>query len=123
MRSFITGIFENDYIIYAANDGEDGLRISFEEIPEIIISDLMMPKMDGFEMCSKLKSDERTSHIPIIMLTAKATNKDKIEGYELGADDYIMKPFDADILKARVKNLLGQREKLKEHFYKMGYLI
>ncbi len=120
VRLFIKGIFDNEYQIIEAGNGEEGMRITFEEIPDLIISDLMMPKMDGFEMCDKIKNDERTSHIPIIMLTAKATNKDKIEGYETGADDYIMKPFDAAVLKARVKNLLEQRKKLREHFVKDG---
>ena len=120
VRLFIKGIFDNEYKIFEAGNGEEGIKISLEEIPDLIISDLMMPKMDGFEMCDKIKNDERTSHIPIIMLTAKATNKDKIEGYETGADDYIMKPFDADVLKARVKNLVEQRMKLREHFVKNG---
>jgi YesN/AraC family two-component response regulator len=80
----------------------------------------MMPKLDGFQMCGKLKTDSRTSHIPIIMLTAKATMNDKISGLEIGADEYIMKPFEAEELKARIKNLLEQRKRLHEHFRKYG---
>jgi YesN/AraC family two-component response regulator len=80
----------------------------------------MMPKLDGFQLCKKLKTDSRTSHIPIIILTAKATMNDKINGLEIGADDYIMKPFEAEELKARIKNLLEQRRRLQEHFRKHG---
>ena len=80
----------------------------------------MMPKMDGFEFVKNLKTDERTSHIPVILLTAKAASSDKIEGYETGADDYIMKPFEPEELKARIKNLIEQRKRIHEHFKKHG---
>jgi signal transduction histidine kinase/ligand-binding sensor domain-containing protein/AraC-like DNA-binding protein len=120
VRNYIKGDLENEYMILEAPNGEEGLNHAIKQIPDLIISDVMMPKMDGFELCEKLKTDERTSHIPIILLTAKATEKDKIIGFETGADDYIMKPFDNIILKTRIKNLIQQRERLREHFIKEG---
>jgi len=122
VRKYIISHLEEDYRIQDAVDGEDGLQEALRQIPDLIISDIMMPKMDGFKLCEKLKTDERTSHIPVILLTAKATDKDKTEGYETGADDYIMKPFDAEVLKARIKNLIEQRRKLREHFKKEGLI-
>jgi DNA-binding response OmpR family regulator len=116
VRKYIISHLESDYRIQEAVDGEDGLTQALNHIPDLIISDVMMPKMDGFELCNKLKTDEKTSHIPIIMLTAKATSEDKIEGYETGADDYIMKPFEAAELKVRIKNLIEIRRKLHKKF-------
>jgi len=123
VRNYIIGHLEEDYRIQEAVDGEDGLEQALNHIPDLVISDVMMPKMDGFELCNKLKTDEKTSHIPIIMLTAKATSKDKIEGYETGADDYIMKPFDAAELKVRIKNLIEIRRKLQEKFSSEDYVV
>jgi YesN/AraC family two-component response regulator len=120
VRKYIGIILETYYQIIEAKDGEEGLEKAFECIPDLIISDIMMPKVDGFQLCSKLKTDSRTSHIPIIMLTAKATMNDKISGLEIGADEYIMKPFDASELIARIKNLLDQRKRLHKHFQKFG---
>ncbi len=123
VRKYIIGHLEDDYRIQEAVDGEDGLEQALNHIPDLIISDVMMPKMDGFELCNNLKTDEKTSHIPIIMLTAKATSEDKIEGYETGADDYIMKPFDAAELKVRINNLIEIRRKLQEKFSSDEFVI
>ena len=120
VRNYIKDHIKKDYRILEAVDGQDGWNKSVKNIPDLIVSDVMMPKMDGFELCRNLKIDERTSHIPVILLTAKAASSDKIEGYETGADDYIMKPFEPDELKARIKNLIEQRKRLHEHFRKHG---
>jgi len=116
IRIQIAENFDKDYNIYEAIDGVSGLKKATDLIPDLIITDLMMPRLDGLELCEKLKSDERTSHIPIIMLTAKVTREDKITGLQTGADDYIPKPFSMAELKARVKNLIEQRIKLRERF-------
>ncbi len=120
VRSYIKQNLQQAFRIIEAIDGEDGWNKTIEQLPDLIVSDVMMPKMDGFRFCEKLKTDSRTSHIPVILLTAKAAKEDKLEGYETGADDYIMKPFDTDELKARIKNLLEQRKRLHEHFQKEG---
>lgn len=118
VRKYIIEIQSNHYKISEACDGEEGLNKSFDLIPDLIISDIMMPKIDGIKLCNILKTDTRTSHIPIILLTARATIQDKIIGLEIGADDYIFKPFEAEELKARIKNLLEQRKRIHEHFQK-----
>ena len=118
MRSYIRESLKSIYKIIEADDGEKGIRQSLENSPDMIISDVMMPKMDGFQFCAEIKKDKRTSHIPVILLTAKATGESKIEGLETGADDYLTKPFDTRELKVRIKNLIQQRKRLQEKFRK-----
>ena len=118
VRSYITGLLKNDYIINEAADGEVGIKKSAEVMPDLIISDVMMPSMNGFEFCKKVKTDWLTSHIPVILLTAKASPESRIEGLETGADDYLTKPFSSKELLVRIKNLLEQRKSLREKFSK-----
>lgn len=118
VRQYIISNLCDSYNILEAANGQEGIDKAILHLPDLIISDLMMPKMDGMEMCTKIRNDIRTSHIPIIMLTAKSMNEDIKEGYKLGADDYITKPFSATVLVARVDNLIQSRAKLKELYGK-----
>lgn len=95
-----------DFKVIEAQDGLEALEKVSAETPDLILLDLMLPKLNGFEVCQRLKRDEATSSIPIIMLTAKSETSDKVEGIEIGADDYVTKPFDLDELKARIKAVL-----------------
>lgn len=122
VRTYIKGNLEREHQMFEAIDGEEGWNKATEYLPDIIISDVMMPKMDGFELCEKLKTDERTSHIPVILLTAKAGCENKIKGFETGADAYITKPFEPEELKARIRNLIEQRKRIHCHFQKNGFL-
>lgn len=115
LRSFIANIFSASFTILSASDGNEGLAIAMEQIPDLIISDVMMPKMDGVELTDRIKSDERTNHVPVILLTAKVDSQSKIEGLRKGADDYLAKPFSPEELRVRVANLIEQRKKLAAH--------
>jgi DNA-binding response OmpR family regulator len=108
--------------IFEAANGKDGLSQAIETIPDVVITDVMMPEMDGMEMCIKIREDERTSHIPIIMLTAKADRQSKLAGLEMGADDYIIKPFDANELQSKVKNLIVRQHKMRERFNRVFFM-
>ena len=112
IREYIATSFSSNYRILTATNGKKGLEQAQKYIPDIIISDIMMPEMDGIELCKLVKEDIRTSHIPVILLTAKDSIQDKEEGYESGADSYLTKPFSAKLLNSRVHNLLESRKKL-----------
>ena len=114
IRTYLRTILQGQYQVSEAPDGQKGLEVACEEVPDLIVSDVMMPVMNGLEFCLRVKNDTITSHIPVILLTARALSKHQIEGYESGADAYITKPFSADLLLARISNLLRSRHKLKD---------
>jgi signal transduction histidine kinase/DNA-binding response OmpR family regulator/ligand-binding sensor domain-containing protein len=116
LRVYIREFLATNYAVHEAGDGREGFERATEIIPDIVISDVMMPEMDGVELCRALKQDVRTSHVPVILLTARAGTDSKIEGLETGADDYVTKPFDAKELLARVKNLIESRKQLRKKF-------
>ena len=116
IRAFIKSAFKNNYQVVEASDGEIGVEKAIALVPDIIVSDVMMPKLNGFQLSETLKKDERTCHIPIILLTAKTEDADRFIGLETGADDYITKPFKLKALEARVKNLIDSRLKLRERY-------
>ena len=122
IRQYIADSFSDDFLILQAENGQEGLKIATEHIPDIIVSDIMMPKMNGIQMTQRLKTDIRTSHIPIILLTAKTTDEDKEEGYDSGADSFLTKPFTAKLLGSRMHNLLTARRRLAEQLSQhVGY--
>lgn len=123
MREYITQLLSGGYEIITAEDGAEGLEKAAEHMPDLIISDLMMPKMDGLEMLHHLKEDGRIGHIPVVMLTAVSDEDTVVESLQTGVDEYVTKPFSAAVLKARIKNILGrrtQRRQVKE--YKETYI-
>lgn len=113
IRSYLRVLLAGQYYVIEASDGQNGLRLAKESVPDLIVSDVMMPVMDGLTFCSKIKEDVVTSHIPVILLTARSDESQRIEGYEHGADAYITKPFNDHLLLVRISNLLQARRQKK----------
>lgn len=116
MRRYLRTLLTDKYYVTEAADGESGLKLANESIPDLIVSDVMMPVMDGLQFCKKIKEDAMTSHIPVILLTARSTESQQVEGLESGADAYLTKPFSAQLLLARIDNLLKSRQQLRHLF-------
>jgi signal transduction histidine kinase/CheY-like chemotaxis protein/streptogramin lyase len=113
---YVRRLLQKDYVVHVARDGQAGIDLALELIPDIVISDVMMPKRDGYEVCETLKTDERTSHIPIILLTAKAAQTDKVQGLRHGADAFLIKPFDKAELFVRLEKLVALRRALQQRY-------
>ena len=116
IRSYLRDSLSEHFNVIEASDGEQGLTVSQEENPDLVISDVMMPGMDGFAYTQKMKAEDQTNHIPIILLTAKDTKEDQIKGFEFGADAYVSKPFNMNVLMARINGLLEARKRFQEKF-------
>ena len=116
IRSYVHGLFHSDYTVIEAADGSEGIRKAMKYVPDLIISDVMMPGIDGIECCRRLKSELQTCHIPVILLTACSLDVQRIQGYDGGADSYISKPFSSQLLLARVRNLIDSHRRLKQFF-------
>lgn len=116
IRSYVYSLLHTDYTVIEAVDGSDGIRKAMKYVPDLIISDVMMPGIDGIECCRRLKSELQTCHIPVILLTACSLDEQRIQGYDGGADSYISKPFSSQLLLARVRNLIDSHRRLKQFF-------
>lgn len=116
IRSYVYSLLHTDYTVIEAADGSDGIRKAMKYVPDLIISDVMMPGIDGIECCRRLKSELQTCHIPVILLTAWSLDEQRIQGYDGGADSYISKPFSSQLLLARVRNLIDSHRRLKQFF-------
>jgi signal transduction histidine kinase/ligand-binding sensor domain-containing protein/CheY-like chemotaxis protein/AraC-like DNA-binding protein len=123
LRKHLKNEMSNQFQVKEAANGRIGLEMIKKYYPDMVISDIMMPEMDGFELCRQVKNDIETSHIPVILLTARSLEEDRIEGYETGADEYLSKPFNINVLKARINNLLEARKRAKERFSTIGSIL
>ena len=117
LRNYLKSELKNHYRVLTANHGKEGYDLAIETLPDVIITDVIMPEMNGFELCRCIKTDIRTSHIPLLMLTAKAKIDDRIEGIEIGADAYMVKPFDMRLLKLRLSQLITSRQLIFNKYF------
>ncbi|EKF55636.1 histidine kinase [Galbibacter marinus] len=117
LREYLEQAFKAQYKVLVANNGAEGIKIAKDILPDVIITDVVMPKMNGFDFCKEIKTDMRTSHIPVLMLTAKAKIEDRIEGIEIGADAYMVKPFDIRLLKLRLSQLISSRQLIFNKYF------
>lgn len=117
-RFYLKDNLKQQYSILEATNGKDGLNLAQKHVPDLIVSDVMMPEMNGMELCRLIKNEKNTSHIPVILLTARSAEEQKMEGFDAGADDYVTKPFNFEILQSRIKNLIHQRELFQKDFRK-----
>jgi DNA-binding response OmpR family regulator len=115
VRAYVTFLLQDDYNLLVADNAKNAMDLAVQNIPDLVLSDVMMPEIDGIELCNMLKSNSKTSHIPVILLTAKVTEESRLEGLESGADDYMTKPFNNEELAVRIKNLIEQRKNLREN--------
>ncbi len=116
IRSFINATLDGEYTVHEAENGAEGLEIALKVIPNIILTDVVMPVMDGIELCQKVKTKTATSHIPVLMITAKSSQESELQGLQHGADDYIRKPFDIELLQLKLNNIIKQRDDLRKRF-------
>jgi signal transduction histidine kinase/ligand-binding sensor domain-containing protein/DNA-binding response OmpR family regulator len=119
LRNYVREELGDEFQVLVATNGKSGLELARSEIPDLVLSDVMMPVMDGLELCRALKADALTNHVPVILLTAKAESSSRLEGLETGADDYVAKPFDVSELRIRIRNLIAQRRLLAERYNKL----
>ena len=116
IRWFLKHVFNKEYQILEARNGQDGINVALKEEPDLILCDVMMPVKDGYETCREIKNDPKMAHTPVVMLTAKVESEDVITGIEAGADDYITKPFDVEILRSKINSLMKKRDDMKRYF-------
>lgn len=115
MNAFLVQLFFSRYKVECAYDGEEGLRLTSEFMPDVIVSDVLMPGMDGYELCAKIKEDRKVCHIPVVLLTAKTMSEEQIKGYEQGADLYMSKPFNPDVLVSAIQGIISRLERQREY--------